>query len=160
MKESGAKSKQRWLKYLTIAISLFVSHLIILVIIASRQDVALVRRDYYEAELGYQKHLESANRSLSPSKQISVKYDSDMQTVSIGKPLDHTEISATGRIHFYRPSDSALDRTLKFYLFEDANHIVDVKDYERGLWKIKVDWIVDNQSYFTESVIFLEQGDR
>ena len=47
MKEQERETKEKWPKFLITAIVIFIIHLIVLIIIASRKDVILVRPDYY-----------------------------------------------------------------------------------------------------------------
>jgi len=155
VKKRETDTETKWPRYLIAGIVIFIIHLIVLIIIASRQDVSLVRTDYYQAELKYQEHLESADRATSKTRQINVLFDSDKQVINLVKSSEFAGRPISGKIHFYRPSDSALDRKQNFTLTNEVV-IIDVSEYKRGLWKIKVDWSVDDKSYYTEEVIFLE----
>ena len=98
--------------------------------------------------------MESADRATSNLKHIKVLFDSEKQGISLVKSDEFAHKAISGMIHFYRPSDSALDKRRNFTLTDEAIFI-DVSEYKRGLWKIKVDW-TDDKSYYIEKVIFLE----
>ncbi len=152
VKNNGAK----WPKYLVYAIVLFIIHLIILVIIASKQDVALVRKDYYEAELSYQDHITSRKRSIQSEKQLRMLYIEEEKIVKITKQGKITSVAISGVIHFYRASDSSLDRMQEFTITGDEPYIISVDGFKRGLWKVKINWSIEDNNYYTEKTIFVK----
>ena len=49
------------------------------VVVAVRNDPDLVRADYYEHEIGYQKHIDRLNRTAAFSGEVSVAYEASLR---------------------------------------------------------------------------------
>jgi nitrogen fixation protein FixH len=65
-------------------------------------------------------------------------------------PAEHAQRAPQGQIHFYRPSAAGLDRRINLELNRDGTQIINTKEFQPGLWKVRVSWSVENQDYFIE----------
>src|SRR3990172_2138577 len=91
--------------------ALFSAFLAAFIVFAVRQREDLVRRDYYDAEVRYQQHLDRAHRGQAVSGEVAIRYEAAMQRVTIQLPPTQARHRPTGRISFSRPSDASLDYT-------------------------------------------------
>src|SRR5262245_20652290 len=79
------------------------------VAVALRQNMDLVRADYYEAEIRYQQQVERLQRTARAGQEMHIAYDAARREVALCLPAAHRANQPDGRIHFYRPSNAALD---------------------------------------------------
>jgi hypothetical protein len=111
----------------------FIAALATWIVFAVHQDQELVRKDYYEQELKYQSEIERSARGNAANVRVS--YDPSTQTLALALPRE----SSAGKLFFYRPSDSKLDREIPLRL-SDGGQTLDVREFQSGLWKLHVTW--------------------
>ncbi len=117
-----------------------------------RQKVDLVSADYYAKELNYQSDINkmaNAKALKTPLKCSLVN-----NTVQLIFPEEHAEKSIEAKAFVYKPSDNKSDKEIKFTT-EDGRYVLSTEGFVKGMYKIKVDWKVDNIEYQTETVIVL-----
>jgi nitrogen fixation protein FixH len=118
-----------------------------------RQNEDLVRKDYYAEEIQFQQHLDQMNRTQALNQKPAIEFDPTRNVLTIFLP--NAEASATGDIHFYRPSDATLDRNVKLSLKADGSQQIDGRQLREGLWKVRVTWTAHGQQYFCEKSIIV-----
>ena len=124
------------------------------IVFAARNQMDLVRPDYYDEEIRYQEQLDRANRTRSVKARVAIVYDAVHQCVTLTLPGDHASRRTTGKIHFYRPSDARLDKQVQLAIDRDGVQRMDTGSFQAGLWRVRVYWTVDDQEYyFNESII-------
>jgi len=133
---------------------LFVIVVIILVLFSSSKDVNLVTDDYYAKELIYQEQIEKIERTKNLDEQLLINISGDSINFHFPKIFNASEIK--GNILFYRPSNRNMDTYYKIELNSDYIFSVNVKEFLNGLWKIKVDWNMNNTEYYNEKIIMLD----
>jgi nitrogen fixation protein FixH len=129
-----------WPYAIALYFAIFIGAIAIWITFAVRHDDQLVRSDYYEQELKYQTDIDGQSRGARAD--VNVSYDSTRQLVTIALPAPVT----SGSIYFYRPSDAKADRQITLDL-KDGAQKVDVRNFENGLWKVRVTWIKDGAEY-------------
>lgn len=122
---------------------------------AVRQDMDLVRSDYYEQEILFQRHIDAADRAKPFADQIGVTHDAGSGALVVRVPPGHVTADFTGKAHLYRPSDARLDR--HFDLKPDAfgRHASRVKELTPGLWKARIEWTSGRQDYLSECSLII-----
>ncbi len=141
-----------WGKKITVVYIGFVALIITMVVISMRQKVDLVSADYYAKELNYQSDINkmaNAKALKTPLKCSLVN-----NTVQLIFPEEHAEKSIEAKAFVYKPSDNKSDKEIKFTT-EDGRYVLSTEGFVKGMYKIKVDWKVDNIEYQTETVIVL-----
>lgn len=125
------------------------------VVVAVRNDPELVRADYYEQEIAYQKQIDRLNRTAAMRSEVAVAYESAQQQVTLRIPTAHLADKLTGTIHFYRPSNAKLD--FKLPLTVDATGVqrVPAGKLQGGLWKVRVSWTSGEQEFFHDQSLIL-----
>jgi nitrogen fixation protein FixH len=127
---------------------------------AVRQNMDLVRPDYYEEEIRFQKQLERLNRTTAIRSEVALRYDAARNEVALRLPAAHCEQSPKGSIQFYRPSDATLDFELPLAIDAAGFQHIDTRELQGGLWKIRVKWSAGTQDYFFEhTAVFVGNED-
>ena len=134
---------------------LFVSGLAVWAIVAVRQNMDLVRPDYYEAEIRYQQQIERLKRTSSLRSEISITHDSLRHRLALQLPTGRGAAPAEGTIRFYRPSDARLDFELKLALDAGGNQHIDTTHLQPGFWKVRILWSVGAEEFYFDQPVVL-----
>jgi hypothetical protein len=70
-------------------------------------------------------------------------------------PASHAGRNAVGRIQLYRPSAMGLDRELPLQFDADGVQILDATGLIPGLWKVRVQWTVENKEFFADQKVII-----
>ena len=129
---------------------LFVVALVSFVIFASRQEVNLVHKDYYEKGVDYSEQIKMNERSKSFSEAFNTQLSDDFFTVEIEKELA-AQIDS-GNIYLYRPSTYTKD--INIY-FEKGTQRINIPKSEliSGRYIVKFYWYTDGIKYETDKTI-------
>lgn len=132
---------------------LFVIGVLIMVFVFMNQEVHLVTDNYYAKELEYQNHIDKVNRTNQLEEQLDIRNQQTFIKFIFPKQFDYKTIKGT--INFYRPSDPAKD--ISFEITPDSfnTQIVSTEKLTKGIWKVKVDWLANNISYYNEKIIMV-----
>lgn len=125
------------------------------VVVAVRNDPELVRPDYYEQEIAYQKQIDRLSRTVAVRGDVSVAYESAGQVVALRIPTAHLADKLTGTVRFYRPSNAKLDFDLPLAVDATGAQRIDAAKLQGGLWKVRVSWTSGGQEYFHDQSLVL-----
>ena len=117
--------------------------------------VDLVADDYYKQEIEYQDQIDKISNAKSLIEPIRFKYTASQRTVLLSFPIEHLEKGLKGNIHFYRPSDSSLDKEFDIKTNESGEQTIAIGSLKKGLWKVKISWTAADKAYYDEKVITL-----
>lgn len=134
---------------------LFATGMAAWVVVAVRNDPELVRADYYEQEIAYQKQIDRLSRTTSVRGELSVAYDSARQQVALQLPSSHLAARPTGTIHFYRPSNAKLDFDVPLTVDAAGSQQISASKLQGGLWKVRISWTSGGEEYFHDQSIVL-----
>lgn len=118
------------------------------------QDVSLVSDNYYEKSLSYQDEIDKQSRTNSLDEEVTINFNG--QIINILFPVEYLNGNLSGEIYFYRPSDSKLDFKMPLDLNEEGNQMILVKNFEKGFWRVKLNWTMDGDGYYNERAINVE----
>lgn len=121
------------------------------IVFAVRNDMELVRPDYYEQEIKYQAQIDRLERTSAVRGQLSLDYSPAAQSVALTLPT-----GAVGEVHLYRPSDAALDRRVKLELDQAGRQVLNVAELRGGLWRMRVSWTAGGSEYYFEEPLVIE----
>lgn len=129
----------------------FVAMMLVMVVLSSRQDVPLVREDYYEHDLKYNDHIERVSKTKEMGAEVTVKQDAATQTVTLQFPTEMTEI--TGEVLCFRPSQEGLDFTLPLENLKGNQLTFRSDKMLKGRWKLKITWQNGGNLFYKELTI-------
>ncbi len=112
--------------------------------------VDLVRPNYYQTELEYQKQIDK----IKNSKQFKPK---DIMNYSIENEefiMNFPHQVKSGEVNFYRSSDNNLD--LKFPIKNTKTFKYSTQDLKAGHWKVFANWTDGTLDYFVENEIIID----
>ncbi len=138
-----------WGTGIVIAFTCFVAVIVSLVVISMRQNISLVDKDYYVQEIAYQDQIERINNKNEMSQKPEIKKENGTIIIALH------DRDLTGEIHFFRPSDASLDKKYVLQLDEAGIQQFSAFDFEKGLWKIKVNWNKNGKEYYSEHSLTL-----
>lgn len=139
-----------WGKSIVVAFILFASFIGVLVSVCLRQDIALVADDYYEQELRYQDQLDRVYNTAN----LAVKPEIRLKDKSLEVEFSRFKDITSGSVEVFRPSDQRFDRRFKL---GNSNLVIqefDVSNLPTGMYKVRLQWAMDDKEYFLESMIY------
>lgn len=140
--------KFNWGHGITIFYIIFASTLIFVLIQSRKVKHNLVVDEYYKEDLKYQSTYDKLKNQIL-SNNIIIKTNKKNQQIEFNfLKAENPE----GIIHFYRASDKDQDFNLPI---ESNNFTFETKALNKGKWKLKIDWKVEDQLYYHEKDIYL-----
>jgi nitrogen fixation protein FixH len=149
-----SKNSQRrfsWGLGITFLYSGFVVLIIGMVVMAMRQKVDLVSRDYYEQELKFQDKIDQVGRTALLQSPLTWEVKPDVFSMRFPAEFQGQKIS--GNIYFFNPSDDKKDK--KIALSPDASGLFEIPTagLKKGVFKIQVSWQVKDVTYYNEGFV-------
>lgn len=124
------------------------------VLFAMTKDVDLVTDNYYEKELVYQEQIDKMTRANSLSEKVKILKAG--QSLSFIFPKEFNYYAVEGEIHLYRPADSKQDLIFPIQLDSSYQQIINTTQIGKGMWKLNVDWNVNQTTYFNEFRVMVD----
>jgi nitrogen fixation protein FixH len=146
------KSFTLWPYAIVVAMVLFMGYIAMFVYKAMNQDVDLVSKDYYQQEIQYQDQIDRVGRTKAAG-DVVIKYNAEAQTVLLQLPETFKGKPVSGKINLFRPSDDKLDQELPLQLGRDMSQLIETTDLKKGLWKVRLSFAADNETYYAEQTI-------
>lgn len=135
--------------------AIFVSALVAWMTFAVRQNLDLVRPDYYEQEIRFQEQLDRVNRTVAVQSEMAIQYEPATSEVTLRLPAAHLAQHPMGRIQFYRAADAALDCEVPLTIAANGTQRLNVRALQVGPWKMRVTWSVASKEYFLEKTLII-----
>lgn len=135
--------KINWGTKLVFFALLFMTFIVTLVVIISREDVSLVTSDYYEKGLQYQSQIDN---SLLADSFYSVKLtEAGMEVIPTDKIKDRRY-----SVFYYRPSDQGLDQEFQDSSMPGKKAVYDLSGLVSGKWTVGIFWNDSGKEYRIE----------
>lgn len=112
----------------------------------------LVRKDYYEHEILFQKQIDAKSRTAALGTQVVIAFEGEHQTLRLRVPPAHVRAGLQGTAQLYRPNDSHLDERIKLEPNQAGEQAIR-KRLAPGLWRVSIEWTVNSSRYFHEEAI-------
>ncbi len=146
-----------WGTKIIVALSAFIVGIGFMVYICMKQtDIQLVATDYYEQEIAYQGTIDKENnfKALEKKPRFEDNLVENKVKLDFSVLTNHQEIS--GKISFFRPSQSGLDFQTEINPGEDGIQWIEKTNIKPGKWILKVDWKDQSKEYYNEETIFIQ----
>nr|AOR51183.1 hypothetical protein [uncultured bacterium pAM1] len=148
------KLSMNWGTWIVISFIVFAAGTFAMVYISMSTRVDLVTDDYYEKELRYQEHIDLVKGTNALDGQVTLDLTDAM--VRLKFPNIGTRDAYSGSIQFFRPSDKGSDFTLPVAVDSSYGQSVPAALFSKGLWRVKMSWIVGNQHYYSELPLMMQ----
>ncbi|HHH54792.1 MAG TPA: hypothetical protein ENK91_14105 [Bacteroidetes bacterium] len=133
----------------------FVAVMVYFVIYSKSVDHSLVRDNYYDYDVGYEKLIGQKKRnSASLKNPVKIMYNSQDKNVMIEFPKSMEKVD--GEVWFYRVNNEKLDKKIPIKLDSSKSQVFDIKDFVKGKWKMSVDWVGDEKPYLDEQEFYFK----
>lgn len=136
-------------------IVIFLAFILFMVFKAMNQDFHLVADNYYEKEIRYQDEINMINKARALEQPLMIKYNLQEEVVLFVYPKQQVK-GISGKLYFYRPSDSRMDKTFEIIPGEDGIQKIGIKSFSKGLWQIKVNWAYGADKFQEEKNIMIQ----
>lgn len=134
----------------------FMVFIIALVIGCMKQNYFLVAKDYYRQEINYQQHIDKVSNTTSKQKVVDFENQAAAGYVKFKfSNLVEKPDGVEGKITFFRPSDARKDVVVPINLNGENQQAIDVKSLQKGLWKVKVDWVEKGEAYYNDFTLIM-----
>ena len=138
---------------MTIGFSLFVVYILSFVYRSYTQNIDLVAEDYYAQEVAFQDRIdETANAEQFKKDLVVSRTDGFIEFIF---PTEVTSAVTSGQIHFFRPSDKAMDIKIPFELNDSGVVRVPTQILNQGRYQVKFSWNTEDKSYFLSKDIVI-----
>jgi hypothetical protein len=140
-----------WGVRITMLYTGFVLLIATMVSLSISQKVDLVSKDYYEQELQFQNKINLMDRTKLLSEQLSWQVQND--ELALDFPDQFKGQQTSGKVFFFRPSDAVLDKNFELQTDTLNTKSMSIKKLKSGLYKIQINWEVENIQYYNEGFI-------
>ncbi|GAA4011932.1 hypothetical protein GCM10022408_25590 [Hymenobacter fastidiosus] len=134
---------------------LFAAYIGSMVYRAMQTDVNLVSADYYQQELAHQQRMDAVARTAALPTPVQVRYDAASRRLILQLPAILAGPAVQGQVHFFRPSNQALDFALPLQTAADLRQFINTSKMAAGLWRVQLDFTAGGQAYFLEQDLTL-----
>jgi nitrogen fixation protein FixH len=128
--------------------AVLVSSMAVWITVALRNDMDLVRKDYYEQEILFQKQIDRVRRTAALGGTVKLELDAATAGLFLQLPPDQAVSGVRGKVQLYRPSDARLDWELPLAVDREGRQTVDVSALALGLWNVQVHWTANGEEFF------------
>ncbi len=143
--------KWNWGTKLALWIITFILFMLGLVFMTFKNDITLVEKDYYPKGLDYQTRINEMENARTENAQFKIKQgESELSILFPGVVAD------SGHITFFRPSDNSLDRVITFTPEDEGEKHMDINDFQKGKYIMKIKWKSKDKAYYVEQVLFIK----
>ena len=145
-----------WARGIFVVYLVFAGTILCGVVFLLTRRMDLVRTDYYQQEIHHQSHIDRLERTGYLPLDLAWSTLQENGQLICYFPVDRMEGVVTGTIHLYRPANAALDQKFTIALDAAGRQIL-ATNLPLGLWKLKIDWLVDNQEYYSEMPVVIRR---
>jgi len=122
-----------------------------LVLIATRQNFALVDKDYYERGVTYDQQIDKVENTNALIEKISFRQENNQLVVVFPPEIGKKKVQ--GSIHFYSPANKSNDFLTAIKTDANFHQAINTERLVKGRYVIKVDWKTGSKSYYQEETI-------
>ncbi len=144
--------KINWGTAIVIAFVLFAAFIAYFMVVGSQNRADLVTEDYYDQEISYQERINDKARAKELGQLILEPQEGDLAIVF---PAGFDGKNATGTIHFYKPDNANFDQILVLDVDTNNRQAIDISEFIRGKWEIKISAETNDLGYYWEESISL-----
>jgi hypothetical protein len=138
---------------LFVGAALFMLFVVVLVVKISQTNVPLVEENYYEKGIKYQQTIDNSEAADKLVNIQLITNNNNEPVVAINKNSNNDTLWA--KVLFYRPSDPTIDFSIDIILIDTMIYPINANRLDKGKWKVKLSWEMNNRLYNKEQEIIL-----
>jgi hypothetical protein len=143
--------KFNWGHGIAIFFSAFVVFILTAVFTSTHENIHLVTENYYAEELAYQQRIDEIENTNQLKGEVSLR----MNEGKFELTFPETKELLSGKIQFFRPSDSALDKVFAVNTDTNGKQLIATKGMVNGYYRVKITWQMAGKSYYKEEPFYL-----
>lgn len=147
--------KFNWGTGIVLAVTIFIIATLSVVSYLISLDFYLVSKNHYEEGVQYQQTIDKKQRAENLETPVVVLFDEPTVSIKLIFPKEILNDSLSGDVTFYRPNNPELDKKYKLNLNPEGLQTIPVGEFEKGRWKLTVEWKADSLAYLEEKNIFI-----
>jgi len=132
--------KSFWPYGLILFFIVFITWIGTFITMAVRQDIHLVRADYYSAEVAHQDEIDRQSRAAQLGGEAVIEYSAKHGQLGVKIPAAHVAAEPVGLVRFYRPNNPELDHSVPLKPAPDGKQFLDLHDLPAGSWRVRLEW--------------------
>lgn len=136
-----------WGTRIAVLYLVFVAGILLMVVMSARQQIDLVRPDYYAAELAHQAQIDATANAQALSAAVELTRAENGLRITL--PAEMKRQAVAGSVMLYRPSDASLDRTFDLQIDTAGTQLL-TGDFSSGRYHVLVNWKVGTTAYYSE----------
>jgi hypothetical protein len=140
-----------WGKWIVVSFILFALFIGVLVTICVRQDISLVANDYYKQELDFQQQIDRSKNT----EQLKFKPEIYIVNDRMHIHFKDFHVIHSGEIKLFRPSNAGADLLFELKTTADTVQAFDLSARQKGMYKAKMKWSMNDKEYYLEKTIYL-----
>lgn len=149
--------KINWGTGIAVFYSIFALTMVGFVIKSTFSPVLIVKKNYFDDDINYQRALLKKQNTTLLGNDMSIQYIAEANTVVLKFPLNLAP--PVGNVTFFRPSETDKDRIFELKTDPARQMFIRVDDFQKGLWRVQVEWQAEDKTYFKEEKIVIEPND-
>ncbi|HRP52767.1 MAG TPA: FixH family protein [Fluviicola sp.] len=138
-----------WGKGLAIGMILFMTFILTMVFIMMRQDIDLVREDYYQHELEFNQQYDEQKTYIDAPEKLKISVNSDTLFIQMPEGFDKDTFS----LHLQRPNNELLDFKITLHAAQQVK--LPVKSLSKGNYTCFIRGFYINKPYQMNAAIKL-----
>jgi nitrogen fixation protein FixH len=131
--------------------AVFITAVVLFTAWSLHQKTDLVGTDYYDQEIRYQDQIDRLRRTAAVGPAVQIGYGSGR--IKINLPTEHLSKGVSGVVHFYRPSNAALDHEVPLAVDTFGHQTIGAAGLIPGLWRVRVGWKAGGEEFFRDETI-------
>ncbi len=108
-------------------------------------------------EASHQNYMSSVQKTAKSAHDMSIDYVSEANTIIL--QFAKEDPAPTGKVTFFSPTKAANNRTFELKTDPSKRMFIRIEGFEKGMWRIKVEWQGEDKVYEKEEKINLEPND-
>jgi hypothetical protein len=146
--------KMNWGIKIAILYSGFVLLIVSLVSLSFGVNSELESKDYYAKELLFQDRIYATQNENKLINSINYKISNSDFILEIN-PAELNP-SLTGKLFFYRPSDTSLDKEFTINFDNLGHQAIQLNQFKSGVYKVQISWENNAVKYYKEGAIYIK----
>ena len=143
-----------WGYKILIVYIVFITMMLGMVYVASRQTNEMQDKNYYAKELEYQSVIDGKNNLNALSEKLSISNTSEMVTIKL--PGAAIANITEGSVYFLRPSDEKSDVRTKLIVDASGIQTIPAAKFKKGLYTVQISWKSNGKIYYNEQKYTIE----